>query len=146
MSCFISERCPVKQGHIPYGYSSLPSSVSGAQNYFDEDVVSCLHCPQQFPSVKIYKRHLSEQHPDTLPFSCTICGKGFHTKTGQNTHMLAHDGRTFSCCVCVATFKLKHHLKRHLKIHGLSLCGKCLVTFRDVQELNQHLAQCVSYQ
>ncbi|XP_059151183.1 myoneurin-like isoform X19 [Physella acuta] len=124
--------------HPPISMPTIPPP-----QYVSNEAVQCSVCPQQLSSLKLYHRHLSDQHPETLPFRCTTCGKGFQTKTGQQTHMQSHDGRTFLCSYCDFKFKLKHHLKTHLKrIHKLSMCGKCLAAFKDIQDYNRHLAQC----
>lgn len=108
-------------------------------------MISCTYCPQQLSSVKMFNKHLSDCHPDILPFNCSICGKGFQTKTGQQLHIQTHAGRTFLCNICDSKFKRKHHLQEHTKrIHHLCLCGKCLATFKNSTEYNQHIAQCVA--
>ncbi|CAL1530107.1 unnamed protein product [Lymnaea stagnalis] len=107
----------------------------------------CMKCPVKFSTLKMYHRHLAESHPETLPYSCSICGKGFQTKTGQQIHVQAHAGRLYLCGICDSKFKRKHHLQEHTKrLHNLIQCGRCLATFSDQHGYNQHLlSSCTAF-
>ena len=107
------------------------------------DGIQCKFCPMTFSRPALYTLHIASLHPYALPFMCSLCKKGFHTKTGYKLHMQAHNGRTFACPACQATFKLKHHLKRHLEmVHKLSQCNKCQAVFDKQADYNVHLASC----
>lgn len=107
----------------------------------------CMKCFAHFSTLKMYHRHLAEIHPETLPYSCSICGKGFQTKTGQQIHMQVHAGRLFLCGICGSKFKRKHHLQEHTRrLHNLTQCGRCLATFTDQHNYNQHLqSSCTAF-
>ena len=119
-------------------------NLSANSSYLsDADVIKCNFCPMMFARHALYTLHMSSAHPDLLPFMCISCKKGFQTKTGYKLHMQAHSGRTFVCPSCQATFKLKHHLKRHLDmVHKLSQCNKCQAVFDKQTDFNAHLAHC----
>uniref|UniRef100_A0A8C7YA06 Spalt-like transcription factor 3b n=1 Tax=Oryzias sinensis TaxID=183150 RepID=A0A8C7YA06_9TELE len=66
------------------------------------------------------------------------CGKAYTLKSMRDRHVkMQHlNLRPFGCPVCSKSFKMKHHLTKHLKTHGgvqpyeCSLCGKKVV-WRD---------------
>ncbi|GFR98397.1 zinc finger protein draculin [Elysia marginata] len=140
-----------------FGFSSQMSYRSGsvethlAQHTDHDDIagygstIKCRNCPEVSTSKALHRLHISSAHPELLPYMCISCQKGFYTKTGYNLHMQAHTGRSFACPVCEATFKLKHHLKRHLvKVHKLSQCSKCQTMFDNRADFNAHVASCFS--
>ncbi|KAG5264482.1 hypothetical protein AALO_G00254240 [Alosa alosa] len=75
------------------------------------------------------------------------CGKAYTLKSMRDRHVkMQHlNLRPFSCPVCSKSFKMKHHLTKHLKTHGsvrpyeCSLCGKKVV-WRD--SFLRHQARC----
>lgn len=78
-----------------------------------------------------------------MPFTCPLCGKGFLSRGGLHHHTLAHGGRKFVCPICDFKFKQKSHLKTHLqKVHKLSQCQICSMTFPVGSEFNQHMLKC----
>lgn len=66
--------------------------------------------------------------------SCKICHKIFANVYRLHRHMVCHDDssllRKFKCTDCDKAFKLKHHLKEHVRIHsgekpfGCCNCGR----------------------
>ncbi|KAF7669658.1 hypothetical protein LDENG_00159040 [Lucifuga dentata] len=75
------------------------------------------------------------------------CGKAFTLKSMRDRHVkMQHlNLRPFGCPVCTKSFKMKHHLAKHLKTHGglrpyeCSLCGKKVI-WRDT--FLKHQARC----
>lgn len=75
------------------------------------------------------------------------CGKAYTLKSMRDRHVkMQHlNLRPFGCPVCTKSFKMKHHLAKHLKTHGglrpyeCSLCGKKVV-WRD--SFLRHQARC----
>ncbi|XP_069054648.1 zinc finger and BTB domain-containing protein 22 [Lepisosteus oculatus] len=75
------------------------------------------------------------------------CGKAYTLKSMRDRHVkMQHlNLRPFACPVCAKTFKMKHHLTKHLKTHGAlrpyecGLCGKKVV-WRD--SFLRHQAHC----
>lgn len=128
--------------HFNYGFSHVPSDPAVSPSATSM-LVDCEHCHQQV-FVHDLKKHVSHYHGHLMPFCCSLCGKGCLSSASLRFHMQAHAGRMFICLICDSKFKLKHHLKAHLKrIHQLDQCRKCLATFQDVQEYNQHLVSCL---
>lgn len=75
------------------------------------------------------------------------CGKAYTLKSMRDRHVkMQHlNLRPFGCPVCSKSFKMKHHLTKHLKTHGglrpyeCSLCGKKVI-WRD--SFLRHQARC----
>ncbi|XP_051948999.1 zinc finger and BTB domain-containing protein 22 [Xyrauchen texanus] len=75
------------------------------------------------------------------------CGKAYTLKSMRDRHVkMQHlNLRPFACPVCSKTFKMKHHLTKHVKTHGslrpyeCALCGKTIV-WRD--SFLKHQARC----
>lgn len=93
------------------------------------------------------------QNPPCSPLSATPkvhfchCGKAYTLKSMRDRHVkMQHlNLRPFSCPVCAKSFKMKHHLTKHVKTHGglrpyeCALCGKKIV-WRD--SFLKHQARC----
>ncbi|KAL0962595.1 hypothetical protein UPYG_G00342220 [Umbra pygmaea] len=75
------------------------------------------------------------------------CGKAYTLKSMRDRHVkMQHlNLRPFACPVCAKSFKMKHHLTKHLKTHGglrpyeCGLCGKKVI-WRD--SFLRHQARC----
>ncbi|XP_053190410.1 myoneurin [Scomber japonicus] len=75
------------------------------------------------------------------------CGKAYTLKSMRDRHVkMQHlNLRPFGCPVCTKSFKMKHHLTKHLKTHGglrpyeCGLCGKKVI-WRD--SFLRHQAKC----
>ncbi|XP_028255760.1 zinc finger and BTB domain-containing protein 22 isoform X2 [Parambassis ranga] len=75
------------------------------------------------------------------------CGKAYTLKSMRDRHVkMQHlNLRPFGCPVCTKSFKMKHHLTKHLKTHGglrpyeCTLCGKKVI-WRD--SFLRHQARC----
>ncbi|XP_059151187.1 zinc finger E-box-binding homeobox 2-like isoform X22 [Physella acuta] len=107
-------------------------------------MIWCHICSLGLPSVKLYHLHMCEYHTEAMPYSCDICQKYFPTRNSFHLHMRNHRGRQFICGICEARFKLKHHLKKHMRcIHKLAQCGRCMATFNTIDEYNIHMLNCL---
>lgn len=114
------------------GFSAAPNPLS---------LVSCYQCQEKLPPNAL-KAHISQCHSETMPFQCSLCGKGFLSVSGLNHHTLAHEGRKFICSICDSKFNQKAHLKSHLnKVHKLAQCPTCSLLFNVGDEFNKHLIQ-----
>nr|KAI8769351.1 zinc finger protein Xfin-like [Biomphalaria glabrata] len=61
-----------------------------------------------------------------MPFSCTLCGKGYQTAMGLRYHMQAHQGQIFACPICQCKLTRKFSVKTHLrKVHNSVECLSC---------------------
>ncbi|XP_032391890.1 zinc finger and BTB domain-containing protein 20 isoform X2 [Etheostoma spectabile] len=75
------------------------------------------------------------------------CGKAYTLKSMRDRHVkMQHlNLRPFGCPVCTKSFKMKHHLTKHLKTHGglrpyeCGMCGKKVI-WRD--SFLRHQARC----
>ncbi|KAH3791973.1 hypothetical protein DPMN_145462 [Dreissena polymorpha] len=54
--------------------------------------------------------------------SCSVCGKGFVTRSILTEHMMSHTGeRPHSCSVCEKGYVTMSNLTQHMRIH----MGRC---------------------
>ncbi|XP_061123033.1 hypermethylated in cancer 2 protein [Syngnathus typhle] len=101
----------------PTPSSSSSSSVTMASAPYSGKVHFC-HCGKAFTLKSMRDRHVKMQHLNLRPFGCPVCNK---------------------------SFKMKHHLTKHLKTHGglrpyeCGVCGKKVI-WRD--SFLRHQARC----
>ncbi|KAL6473772.1 hypothetical protein MHYP_G00173330 [Metynnis hypsauchen] len=99
----------------PIPSSSSPPSMAGAP--YTGKVHFC-HCGKAFTLKSMRDRHVKMQHLNLRPFACPVCAK---------------------------SFKMKHHLTKHVKTHGglrpyeCAFCGKKII-WRD--SYLKHQARC----
>ncbi|CDQ89728.1 unnamed protein product [Oncorhynchus mykiss] len=119
--------CPLSPSPAPFPPSSSPPIPSSSS-------LSLAGAPY---TGKVHFCHLHFCH----------CGKAYTLKSMRDRHVkMQHlNLRPFACPVCTKSFKMKHHLTKHLKTHGglrpyeCGLCGKKVI-WRD--SFLRHQARC----
>jgi len=111
-----------KSGNITNILKGLPfptQSNTHLQKDNDE-IYSCQSCTAVFSDQFSFRRHVSENHSEQMPYICRLCGKGYFSYQGYWSHMHRHEGIVFSCSLCGKPFTKKNNLNRHmLQIHGV---------------------------
>ncbi|XP_077345753.1 uncharacterized protein LOC143989485 isoform X2 [Lithobates pipiens] len=147
------ERCPrplysgdsTQEGHtIPHHHKGkdlidIKVEVKEEETYVSDD-------QQSVEEDGIIKIILEKDTPTEIStdkrFSCTDCGKCFHSKSKLGVHKRSHSGeKPYSCPECSKCFSQKANLYRHQKshtgekTHSCPECGKC---FSHKSNLSTH--------
>eukprot|EP01137_Pigoraptor_chileana_P026252 Opistho-2@96943 len=104
------------------GYDRAPQSVQvSVTNGAAHTPRQCQYCGRAFSRSDRLHAH-ERTHTGEKPYVCKFegCGKRFKENNARYKHMRTHsDRRPYECEGCDASFKLKHHLKRHaLMVHS----------------------------
>ncbi|XP_029985668.1 oocyte zinc finger protein XlCOF7.1-like isoform X2 [Sphaeramia orbicularis] len=126
-----------------------PELESIQNNDFPRSDVACQTRQQQCTEDEKTCKFLSvldtqmTAHPTKKPFSCSVCNKGFVSKSKLTEHMIVHTReKPFSCSVCKKCFALKSNLKKHMVVHTgerLFCCSVCNKGFVHKGDLNRHM-------
>lgn len=134
----------LRSDHTSYYYNSRASNDTNLnQDCATDQPNKCPFCLITTHTRTLLQRHMSTNHSEQLPFSCSLCSRGFYTQSGLQRHIKDHEAASFSCMYCDLQLKRKQYLVKHLKaVHKLLPCLYCSSTFSMQQELNQHLLNC----
>ncbi|XP_013073703.2 myoneurin-like isoform X7 [Biomphalaria glabrata] len=125
-------RKPVSQ----FAYSLEPHLSSLAS-------IVCPICQETFLDRGNFKSHMSQFHGNEMPFTCTLCSKGYASLSGLSLHMQAHEGKTYLCPICDSRFTQNSTMKRHLRmVHKTTQCSSCRQIFKLDTEYKEHMRTC----
>ena len=125
------------------GSSYSMHSKLDRQNNREGRHFKCSYCFTTWTNKIELQNHISRNHGDSLPYVCSLCGKGYRTAQGLALHIHVHEGRSFPCPLCASRFSQKGKVKRHLQnIHNATQCSTCSGIFLRGEEYNKHVLKC----
>lgn len=117
-------------------YSLYPESTMSTS-------IKCHVCQDTFMDNGSFKAHMSQFHGSEMPFTCTLCGKGYASFSGLSLHLQAHEGKTYMCPICDSKFTQNSTMKRHLRmVHKTTQCLICHNVFKLDTEYQEHILIC----
>ncbi|XP_073467443.1 uncharacterized protein [Aquarana catesbeiana] len=98
-------------------YPEEPQTVRDGAILPTDKKFSCTECGKCFHSKSHLNRH-KRSHTGEKPYSCPECGKCFSQKSGLSTHQRSHTGeKPYSCPECGKCFSQISHLSVHKRSH-----------------------------
>ncbi|KAK3716585.1 hypothetical protein RRG08_039380 [Elysia crispata] len=82
------------------GSSYSMHSKLDRQNNREGRHFKCSYCFTTWTNKIELQNHISRNHGDSLPYVCSLCGKGYRTAQGLALHIHVHEGRSFPCPLC----------------------------------------------
>ncbi|XP_026743969.1 zinc finger protein 99-like isoform X4 [Trichoplusia ni] len=110
---------------------------------FDDDVLKCIYCPQNFHKFKNLQQHMNVHCRNYI---CEVCDAGFINKHILASHSEAHKIGTFKCDLCPKIFdtyrkKKSHEKSVHIHASLVSKCGYCNEKFSSSRKKDDHLVK-----
>lgn len=105
----------------------------------------CKICGMSCQSKIDLQQHLKEVQNHGYVFMCEICGKGYRSLQGYNTHKKMKHGSISdlpSCKTCGKCFPAVSNLLIHERSHSNEkpfVCGKCGKSYKHKRDLHLHL-------
>lgn len=79
----------------------------------------------------------------TKKHCCSLCIYATNDKSNYMKHLSVHTGiKPFKCPECQLSFRLKHHIKKHMRTHEMPFkCTKCSERFRQKWKFDAHVCK-----
>src|SRR4051812_25375434 len=119
---------PLKKDQTPRDQQPTPTTTPTtlthtASNRVGRKKFICPYCTRKFFAQPPLDKHISESHADALllaaegkTYNCTLCMKVYRSKLGLNRHMEIHaDEKKHVCERCEEGFNLHNYLYLHQK-------------------------------
>ena len=144
---------------VPTGSTELESNGSGSSEksvlgeqvdmlgkppdyYSDRYPFKCSQCEKRFATHVGMQNHLSKVHLGNSKYRCTVCSKGFTTKSHFRVHMQTHTKRRpFQCHQCPRSFSSEKACENHQSEHTDEKpykCKKCAKWFKTKRLRTRH--------
>jgi KRAB domain-containing zinc finger protein len=102
----------------------------------DRDGYKCSVCEYECLKRSAMERHFNKEHEKVQPYTCSICGRTFWSRSSHDYHVRYWHGEKVLCECCGKTYgnkmKLKEHLRQMAQGDKLRVCDVCGKHVKDL--------------
>ncbi|XP_067870206.1 zinc finger protein 530-like [Heterodontus francisci] len=98
------------------GFTRSSNLLTHHRVHSDKRPFNCSECEKSFKSRNDLLRH-QRTHAGERPYTCSVRGKGFTQSPHVLRRQLLHSQKYFVCFECEKSFKRKHDLLIHQRVH-----------------------------
>ncbi|XP_055626003.1 zinc finger protein 724-like [Toxorhynchites rutilus septentrionalis] len=104
--------------------------------------LKCGLCDVRFLSYGARLLHEQNNHENSGPISCEVCGKALRSRRGYQHHLKIHiNPEAMKCQLCHKQLSSEYELKLHMRIHTKekpNKCPFCTTSFNRISNLVEH--------